>query len=136
MSIDRHSAEWYAALDAHVRARGERPFAWGSNDCCTFAADWVQTVRGNDPMQGLRGLNTALNALRTINALGGLQNAVTDRMGACIAGPLAQVGDVALVRHGAGRLSMGLCLGAHIAAPGLAGLLLLPIDQAEAAWRV
>ena len=136
MALDRHSADWYAALDEYVRARHGLPFAWGSHDCCTFAADWVQTVRGNDPMQGLRGLSTASNALRTINALGGLKNAVTARMGEAVAGTLAQVGDVALVRHGGDRLSIGVCLGAHIAAPGLTGLLMLPITQAEAAWRV
>lgn len=147
MAIDRHSAQWYAALDAHVHARADMPFAWASNDCCTFADDWVQLVRGADPMADLRALylalaarsgqvGAALYAARALREAGGLLALVVARMGAPLAGTLAQVGDVALVRDGAGRSSMGICLGAHVAAPGVAGLLMVPINQAEAAWRV
>ncbi|MEY2688894.1 MAG: hypothetical protein RL375_3092, partial [Pseudomonadota bacterium] len=62
--------------------------------------------------------------------------AVTARMGPPIVGTMAQIGDVALVRHGHGLLSMGICIGPYIAAPGEAGLLMVSIARAEAAWRV
>lgn len=134
--IARHSTEFFQVLDDFIGARRELPFAWGSQDCCNFAADWVQLVRGVDPMADLRGLNSGLEANRALVAAGGLLAAVTQRMGPPIVGKMAQVGDVALVRHSAGLLSMGVCLGPYVTAPGVAGLLMLPITHAEAAWRV
>lgn len=134
--IDRHSTAWYEALDAFVDDRGARPFAWGSNDCCTLAADWVQAARGEDPMTDLRGLDTMEAAARSLHQEGGILAAVTRRMGDPLPGAFAQVGDVAMVRHNGDRLSMGVCVGAFVAAPGVAGLLMVPINQAEAAWRV
>lgn len=132
----RHSTDWFTALDAHVDACRAQPFAWGSHDCCTFAADWVNIVRGTDPMADLRGLASALACGRALAECGGLRAAVTQRMGDSIPGRFAQVGDVALVVHGDNQRSMGVCLGPWVAAPGEAGLLMVPIDQAEAAWRV
>lgn len=132
----RHSTEFFQALDDFIGGRRELPFAWGSQDCCNFAADWVELVRGVDPMADLRGLESALAAGRALADAGGLLAAVTQRMGPPILGALAQVGDVALVRHGAGLSSMGVCLGPYVTAPGDAGLLMLPITHAEAAWRV
>lgn len=134
--IDRNTKEWFAALDAHVEHHSGLLFVWGSNDCCTFAADWVATARGADPMADLRGLHTAMAAARAISEAGGLLAAVTARMGPPLPGTFAQVGDVALVRHGVDQVSMGVCVGPYVAAPGAVGLLMVPISQAEAAWRV
>lgn len=134
--MKRHSTEWFAALDAYVDQYREQPFAWGTHDCCTFAAGWVLLVRGVDFMADLRGLDTALSAARALADNGGLLAAVTQRMGPPVAGLMAQVGDVVLVRHGAGQRSMGVCIGPYVTAPGEAGLLMVPIIQAEAAWRV
>ena len=143
MGIQRHTTAWYMALDAYVRERESMPFEWGSNDCCTFAADWVRIARGTDPMADLRGmfgagskLARAHGACTWLASNGGLLAAVTARMGHPIDGRLAQVGDVALVRHDGTRLSMGVCMGAHVAAPGLCGLLMVPILQGQLAWRV
>lgn len=134
--IERNTDAWFVALDAHVEHHRDLMFVWGSNDCCTFAADWVATVRGVDPMADLRGLHTALAAARAISDAGGLLAAVTARMGPALPGTFAQVGDVALVRHGNDHVSMGVCVGPYVTAPGDAGLLMVPISQAEAAWRV
>lgn len=134
--IERHSTAWYEALDAFVDQRGSMPFEWGANDCCTLSADWVQIVRGEDPMPDLRGIHSPREALQALQEEAGLLAAVTRRMGAPLPGAFAQVGDVALVRHGANQLSMGVCVGAFVAAPGQDGLLMVPIVQAEAAWRV
>ncbi len=134
--IARHSTAWHEALDAHIATRASTPFTWGLHDCCVFAADWVAAVRGTDPMADLRGLASALDARRALDAAGGILAAVVARMGQPVPGAFAQVGDVALVRHGEGRLSMGICLGAYVTAPGERGLLMVPIDDAEAAWRV
>ena len=33
----RRLDDWPARLHAYIRARHDMPFAWGSQDCCTFA---------------------------------------------------------------------------------------------------
>lgn len=132
----RHSTEWFEALDAYIHQHRDMPFAWGVHDCCTFAAGWILSVRGVDFMADLRGLDSALSAARALADNGGLLAAVTQRMGLPVAGLMAQVGDVVLVRHGVEQRSMGVCIGPYVAAPGEAGLLMVPILQAEAAWRV
>lgn len=134
--IKRNTFEWFTALDAHVDAHSAIPFAWGENDCFTFAAGWVQIVRGDDPMAGMRGLVDAASAARALHDAGGPLAAVTSRMGPHIPGTMAQVGDVVLVRHGDRKSSLGVCLGPYVGVPGGAGLLMIPISQGEAAWRV
>jgi len=134
--MNRHSTEWFEALDAYVGKCQALPFAWGSHDCCTFAADWVQIVRGNDPMADLRGIRTAREAAQALQEEAGILAAVTRRMGEPLPGTFAQVGDVALVVHGNDQRSMGVCVGPWLAAPGPLGLLMVPITAAEAAWRV
>lgn len=42
-------------LRAFLRAAMGRPFAWGTDDCVLFGADWVRWRFGEDPAAGLRG---------------------------------------------------------------------------------
>jgi hypothetical protein len=131
------------ALQEHVQAYAAAPFEWGRFDCCVWAADWVRSQKGQDPMYGLRGLQSARDA----------------RMGSALAPMLAQLGDVVLMptARGAARAQRGLCdalgytvgvcMGDHIAVPALRGLAFVPLAfgragsdvlQASgvAAWRV
>lgn len=142
----RHSTAWFNALDAFIQQRMYRPFGWGTHDCCTCAADWVSQVRGVDPMADLQPLTYALRtssgnraavlAARWLQEQGGLLRVVSQRMGDPLPGPLAQVGDVALVAHGEDRQSMGVCVGQYVAAPGDEGMQLVPLSAALACWRV
>ena len=55
---------WPEHLIAFLSERRGRPFAWGSNDCCLFAADWIRTATGYDPAAKVRGTySTFLGAL-------------------------------------------------------------------------
>lgn len=145
-ALARHSTAWFNALDAFMVERMYRPFAWGLNDCCTCAADWVVLARGADPMADLQPLMVSLRessplraqaiATRWLAEQGGLLQVVTQRMGEPLPGPMAQIGDVALVAHGQDRQSMGVCIGHHVAAPGPDGLQLVSLSDALACWRV
>ncbi len=135
MTLQRHSTAWYESLDEFVGKRAAAPFVWGVHDCCTFAADWVLLARGVDHMGGVRGLETAAAAVRELEARGGLRAAVGQQLGEELPGPMAQAGDVVMVRHD-GRSSLGICVGSAVAAPAAAGLAFVPLDMAEVAWRV
>lgn len=135
-ALQKHSTAWYDALDGYLRQRAARPFAWGRQDCCTYAADWVLLATGKDPMAGLRGLDTAVAARRTLQELGGMRAAWDARHRPHIAGPYAQAGDIAMVSLDGGGSAMAICTGAWLAVPGTDKVELLPITRAEATWRV
>lgn len=136
MTLQRNTDEWWAALDAFVQSRQDKAFEWGVQDCCTFAADWVRLATGLDPMLDLRGLNSALEAHRKLDELGGMLAAVDSRMGEHVSGLMAQAGDVVMVTLDNANAAMAVCLGPWLCAPGEAGLVMLPITRAEVAWRV
>lgn len=50
MRLDNWPALMFAEINRH-----DKPFAWGINDCCIFAADVVLAVSGVDHMTDFRG---------------------------------------------------------------------------------
>lgn len=58
----------------HVDAWRARRWKWGVSDCCTFAADWVLSQTGADPMADLRGTySSRMSAESVIAEHGGLK---------------------------------------------------------------
>jgi len=126
---------WPEALAAHIEQRRTMPHQWGSNDCCTFAADAVRAMTGTDPMADLRGIKTAAAVARLLRKTP-LQKLVTQRLGEPLASPLlAQRGDVVLVPQGDEHL-LAVCLGEVWAAPGLQGLEVGDMQRAVTAWAI
>ena len=128
--------DWQLRLEAFVSAHQCQPFAWGANDCATFAANCVQALTGQDPAPaGLRNHRTAKQATRTLNRHGGLVGIATAVFGQPVPVAGAQVGDVLLVRFGK-RMALGICNGATVIGPGPAGTVAVGFDRAAACWRV
>ncbi|MBS0427612.1 MAG: hypothetical protein JSR41_10040 [Proteobacteria bacterium] len=126
---------WQAALSTFIAERRSTPFAWGSNDCCLFAADAVHAMTGVDPAAELRGYSSALDAARLVEARGGLARIAAGALGEPVAPVFASVGDVVLIEN-EGRELLALCNGTTALAPGELGLVVLGMDAAKAAWRV
>ena len=127
---------WPRLLAEFVDSRKAMPFEWGVNDCVTMAADWVIAATGEDPIEDIRGWNDALSAARTIESLGGLSQAVTDRIGPEIPTAFAQRGDL-VMHEETDRPGLGVCIGDRFAAPLEAGgVALVPMSRAVCAWRV
>lgn len=131
-------ADWQAELDSYVRANEHVPFDWQSQNCMTFAATWAQIANGRQA--SLPAAKTAREALRVVKGLGGLYADACENLGLPLPGAFARCGDVVLLKvpRSRGRVSLafGVCLGAVCAAPSATGLMMLPITEAEAAWRV
>lgn len=89
--------DWPEALHALVDLRAAMPFAWGYQDCCAFAAAAVEAMTGIDPMADLRGYHSRETAEAILAAQGGLEAAVTARLGETVSTALARRGDVVLV---------------------------------------
>lgn len=127
--------DWQVRLEAFAKERAAMPFAWGSNDCCLFAAAGVEAQTGVVLMPDARGYSTAREALRILEAHGGLRAFATLALGPEIPPKLAAVGDVVMVRMGEAE-ALGICNGGVVIGPGLQGMEVAGMNAALAAWRV
>jgi len=141
----------WATRELHdfLLARAETPFAWGTNDCCLFAADAIAAMTGVDIAVDFRGEDgepaytdeaSALEMIR--NVTGG--ESVADAAWWCAEKfempewpyPLqAQRGDLVVVENG-GRLIAGLVhlSGRHVVTMAESGIVKLPITAIKRAW--
>lgn len=126
---------WEARLAEVVDAAIDRPFAWGTHDCCTFAAACVDAVTGSDHLDHL-GYEDERTAKRVIACHGGLVEAIAARLGSPCAGwAHARRGDICLVPTEQGD-GLGVCVGHRIVLPGERGLASYPLHLAQCTWRV
>lgn len=137
MNKPQRHPDWPERLAAFIEARRHVPFAWGSNDCATFAADALVALTGADPMAALRGRWAGQEqALQVLQQLGGLGRAGCRVLGR----PLPQLaaaprGAVVCARM-RGLPTMGVHLGVWWCAPGAAGLEFRPAREERLAWGV
>lgn len=127
--------DWQLRLAEFGQARASMPFAWGSNDCCTFAADAVKGITGKDLRGAFPDYVGELGALRAISVGGGLQQIVSKLLGAPVSPKMAAVGDVVLVLNEE-REMLAICNGTSALAPGECGMVLVSMEVALAAWRI
>lgn len=124
---------WPDLLAQFIEARREQPFAWGSNDCCLFGADWIQLCTGLDPAAVLRGTyDSALSGVRVLQKHGGLVGTIETHMEPLgfkpIAQGLAARGDIAVRDCGNGD-TMSIVIGSKIAYVGKDGLLFADLND-------
>ena len=133
----RRHDNWPALLAGFIEERRAMPFAWGSNDCCLFAADWVRRACGVDFAEDLRGTYfSALGASRVLAKFGGILSVAEERARMASA-PLAKVqrGDLVAFSMQRGH-ALGICLGDVSALVGRAGLIFPRTESAYAGWRL
>lgn len=130
-------ADWEERFAQLVHESQLRAFKWGAFDCCTFAADAVEALTGDDPMRHLRGqYRTWRGAAVLVRRLGGLRQAVVDVLGAPMPHPaMAQRGDVVLVR-GEQAPALGVVVGSAALVPLQTGMQRIALGDWLAAWRV
>lgn len=134
-------SNWPTLLSQFIEDRRRVPFAWGSNDCCLFASDWVLKATGTDPACDLRGkYASALGAARVLKTKGGVRGimrSIAEPLGMSRTdGNQCQRGDLVIADTGNGE-SIGICIGSHAAFVGSDGLLFAPFDfqRASHCWR-
>jgi hypothetical protein len=128
--------DWMLRLERLMSERRAMPFAWGSNDCCMWAADAVQAVTGRDPAADLRGTYTTQEAaLEVIEQAGGLRALAAARLGLEVPVVAAQTGDVGLLEQPTGDQALCVCMGGHWQAVAPHGLWAVPTSWVLCAWR-
>lgn len=129
--------DWPKRLESFIAHRESMPFEWGVNDCCTFAAAWIDLLRGTNVLKTLAigPYSTAGEAVFLLSDRGGVEGVACAFLGEPIHALLAGRGDIVLLNEG-GRKSLGVCVGAQIVGPGKNGLERRSILQGVYAWRV
>jgi hypothetical protein len=136
MVLPMRLPDWQLRFAKFAASRQRMPFAWGSNDCCFFAADAVYAITGEDFGAAWRGrYDSAATAAITLKDCDGLRAVATFALGAEIGIGYASVGDVVLVEN-AGREMLAICNGTSAIGPGANGITSIDMTAALAAWRV
>jgi hypothetical protein len=134
MPVFTRRPDWTARLAAFLEERSDRPFAWGTNCCASFAIAWVETMTGRTPFAV--DWTAAASAEEKRRAVGGMRQAWREALG-----PEQQNwrtirrGDVALVDID-GRDCGVICTGTTLAGPGVERMVHLPLDRAVLVWRI
>ncbi|MDQ0040813.1 DUF6950 family protein [Variovorax boronicumulans] len=128
-------ADWQERFAAFAKERAEMPFAWGTNDCCTFAAGAVLAITGKDPMASFEPYDSPLAAARLVETGGGLSVLACSLLGPSVPPLMAAVGDVVLLTN-EGRELLGVCNGPGALAPGKDGAVIVEMTAALAAWKI
>ena len=134
MTTLRRLETWPDRLQEFVESRRRTPFAWGSNDCCTFAVDAVEAVTGAR-VWAITWVDER-GALRALADAGGAAVAIATALGRPSQNwQDARRGDICLVDQD-GRDVPLLCIGLALAGPGVEGLAFRRLDEARLVWRV
>jgi len=111
----------------------DKPFAWGTNDCCTLMAAAVKAKSGRDVLKGFRGYRTKLGAAKKLRekGKGTLVKAMIDWLGDPIPIAKARPGDI--VMHDSWHV--GICQGRYSAMVGENGIELVRTLDCVRAFR-
>lgn len=132
--------DWPDRLVAYLAQSRAAPFAWGTHDCATFAAGWVQQLHGLDLLDGLRGTYASEPEYDALIAeWGGLeplleQVAALHGLPECPP-PFARRGDIVLAQAG-NMQGLGIMDAVQVVIPGPDRTRLLPRSTILRAWAV
>ena len=128
--------DWPERMSEEI-ARHDRPFSWGKNDCCTFAADVVEAVCGVDHMALFRGQYGCPRSAALLLRKQGF-NSLFDYMKSAFGDPVkpaqARRGDVVFEYGGLAGSRLGICVGQSSAFVGTDGIVYSPTIGADWAF--
>lgn len=124
---------WEQALSDYIELKRDEPFAYGTNDCCMFAAGAAEAITGIDPIPEFRGqydsLKTSIKALKEIGA-GDLEKTIDGKLPEIPVG-WAQRGDVAFFDG-----SLGVVMDGYAWFASDDGLEQVPRDMWTKTWSI
>jgi hypothetical protein len=109
-----------ASQAAWIAGREAVPFAWGTNDCVTFAAGAVAALTGADPLGGISAWSDERSAVRALAQRGGLAEAVSGMLER-VPVAMAMRGDVGMVEGALGPARV-IIEGLTLVGPGPDGI--------------
>ena len=129
--------DWVARLYEAIEAAGKRPFDYTTENCGLFAAQCIDAiVIDSHRAEELRTHMGSITELaHWLNDSGGIDAAVTERLGEPVPWGWARRGDVCLMPTQDGP-GLGVCVGRVVIMMSPGGVAHQPLDKALRAWRV
>ena len=124
-------ADWLNRLLATIREYTSVRFEFGSHDCAIFSARCVDAMTGSSLAETLNYKNKR-GAFRAISKEGGLEKAVTNRLGEPVNNHNARRGDICLIDD----TTLGVCRGDGIVVCSDNKLEIYPLSKAIKHWRI
>ena len=126
--------DWVSRLWNTAQTYQHATFSYRKHYCALFAARCVDEITGSDMERELK-FSGRLEAETVLRREGGMEQAVTKRLGIPTGGHGARRGDVCLVDTDSGK-GLGVCMGTTIAVAAERGLEFYPLGSAHKYWRV
>jgi hypothetical protein len=123
--------DWVSRMWQTIAKLERVPFEYGKFDCAVFAGRCVDAITGSAFTEAF-GVSDKRSAIAFLRREGGLEAAVTRRLGEPVPGYAARRGDVCLID----KKTLGICTGPTIAVLGNSGVEYLPLARAQKHWRV
>lgn len=128
--------DWQTPFYAYIEAARLAPFAWGTHDCCLFAAGAIDALTGSDLRTQLSAAySDEASALAYIASFGSLEAAVSSWLGPSKAPNFAGPGDIVLADLSLGP-TIGVCLGTGCAFSAASGMLYQQRSVISMCWTV
>lgn len=128
---------WPTALHRLIIDNQNTPFAWGTFDCCTFAADAVKAQTGIDPDEPYRGkYSTSAGALKIMkqSGAGDIESTMRQQLGEPVDVSPSR-GDICLF-EGENGPTAGVYASGVIWSPGEKGLVAHRNPNVLHVWRI
>lgn len=128
---------WPRLFAEFLDSRRETHFAWGTHDCCIFAADAIQAISGVDLAERYRGYDSKEEARVILHAHGGVAGVtVLAEHLPEVAPKRAKRGDLVLIRGHFGDTLGVLGLNSYPVAPKRIGWRSVDRERILRAWSV
>ena len=131
---------WQPLYHAEVEKALHEPFAWGQNDCATFASRVIDAISDLDTKAKLAAAgmvwDSELGAAKVIAKAGGLEHALSFILGEPVKWALCMHGDCMLATDGGGQEVVAVHDGSQLLATSAGGLISLPLERAIKGWRI
>ena len=114
-----------------IRKYDRTPFSYGL-DCCQFVGDCLESITGNNPMNGFAYKNKR-EAYRIIKSYGSLEKAITATLGEPYDG--IKDGDVCTISANDGTEAAGIVFNNRIIARVEDGVMDYPLERALRVWE-
>jgi len=136
----RRYINWELKLSDFLESRRDVHFAWGTHDCCMFAADAVRAITGIDPAEEFRGYSTKDEIRELFAEIGGVDALVAHCMHdhgfqECAPG-FAKRGDVLIINGPLGTTAGFVGMNGKPTAPKRIGYGQTNRNAAVRAWSV
>jgi len=128
---------WLECLNEYLNTVYDKPFEWGSHDCCIFCNECVKAMTGKDFMTEFSSYNNETSAKKALNGKT-LYMTIRKKFGKPISTAMTQRGDLVYNKFDTGP-GLGICIGKEalfVGFEGREGLVTVPVLECSKGFKV